>query len=410
MMNLKENEIRVIAEAVAKQKEDFKYSKAGQHKDQSQAYTLFDKTSIGRVFKEMPLKGVTAGIYGEIKNYVPNPFETETIPFGSLDEVVTTLTDDFKAVKIAKTFEEYLGEFGYKEVSCKELSPAVFSDFEPMFEDYFGMYGSHVMKISIVTKANTVGDIVKELRVTFAHKEQKVYSLDFPYINKDGFFEINSNVYSFANVLVNIKELIAGDTTEPEILHPYSWLSLQLLKAYDEEGESKFYSQDIFDNIIFRGTFKEYNATLQRKLAKLLNNSKNNPWDESITTPIMWYDSQLSSVAKELLSHNVLIDSCYKELAELGLIKGLDLLSGSTSTPAKRVIPAHNYELQRIGSKIKLVKVRNSNDIVGDYAGNYKTCYPAFVKTSAKRDNTSTIKDTVNLVNPQRYIRKFIIK
>ena len=58
-----------------------------------------------------------------------------------------------------------------------------------------------------------------------------------------------------------------------------------------------------------------------------------------------------------------------------------------------------------------MVKNESSNEEVFDVANVIKSSiYPCFIKTSAKRDNSATIKDTCDLVSTFQYKKRFTVK
>lgn len=76
----------------------------------------------------------------------------------------------------------------------------------------------------------------------------------------------------------------------------------------------------------------------------------------------------------------------------------------------KRVRVAKNYFIERKDGEFTLVRKSSADNEVFDITNDMKgELYPCFIKTSAKRDNTATIKDTYNLVNPSGYTKRFKI-
>ena len=399
---LNEKEIEFLANAISLQKNDYRFNKGGRFKDPGKSYQLFAKTSLGKVFKTIPLKGESQEIYECVQalDVVPRFLDLEDI---DLDIEIMNLLETTEIIKNLETFDNFCEENNFKEVRMKELSKGLFEDYKDFFK-LFELFGSFIEKIFVVTKKNKVSSY-KLLRVLFVHKERKLFSIDFPFIDKDGNFKMGNNCWNFAYKM-DVKHYLKEK--EIMLLHPYQWLCQKLLnKAQSLDEQEELYTQDFYEQLI-ANSWGEANQFFNRKLLKILRNAKN-PWEKEESTPIMWIDPQTSSVGKELLSRNILIDSNYSELSKVGLIKGLDLLSGSTSTPAKRVITSENYELVRRGSKI-ILEQKEQGENIKNFVGVYKCSYPAFVFTSAKRDNTSTIKDTVNLLEENQYQRRFILK
>lgn len=406
-MELRKYEIELIAMAIDKQKQEKDYNKGFQNRDKREVWKNYSKTSLGRIHNKVMLKGVTEDIY---KKAFETPIETkekEVLVTSSISEVAKQLSSSDRVLELKNVFYNFNNDKSLKEVSVKPLSEKLFADYSQFFDKVFVPYGSKTSKIEIINRANK--DYSEStLRVIFIHRGNKIWNVEFPFINKDGFFSTGNNIYAFMFTIENMKEIIQGEK-KLKLEHPYVWLSKQLLKAYSIDGEVQLYTEEIFDRIIFNSR-RENVYKLQLKLMNALRNTKENPWDETKATPIVWFDKHSSSISKYSYTRNILIDSCYSDLVKIGLIEGLDLLTGSTSTPAKRVKPAACWDIIRHGAELILERVKDNTSIIEDYAGEFKCSFPAFVKTSAKRDNSCTIKDTVDFTNPQEYQRKFILK
>lgn len=406
-MELKRNEMELIGLAIDTQKKEKDYSKAFQTKGKSDVWKNYEKTSLGKVHKKVTLLGALEEVYRKAFD-TKITSEKVIVEDGSIKSVAKELSNANRSLELKNVFYNYNNDRTLKEVSVKEVSFDTFKDYSQFFDKVFAVYGSNVSKIQIVNKANKEYQETS-LRVIFTHKNNKIWSLDYPFINKDGFFNSGNNIYAFMFTIENMKEIISGENKELKLEHPYVWLSKQLLKAYTLDGDEILYTEEIFNKIIF-GSRRENNYKLQMKLVSALRNAKENPWEEKNATPVVWFDKFSSAISKFSYTRNILIDSCYADLVKIGLIQGLDLLTGSTSTPAKRVKPASCWDIKRHGADLVLERVKDHTSIIEDYAGEFKCSFPAFVKTSAKRDNSCTIKDTVDFIEPQQYQRKFILK
>lgn len=255
----------------------------------------------------------------------------------------------------------------------------------------------------------------KVLAVLFQYNNSKEFIIEFPFINKDLYFYRNGNKYAAMLTISNKLELLAKTTKELKLLHPYAWLSKKLIEAWSEaDGTVKEYDKKVFYGIIERVKSKDKIChTFNRKLAKILNNIKKFSWqkeDNESPTPIIYVEKGNSSVGTYSFSKNILFDFTYNECVEIGNIPGVDFLTGSTSTPAKRCKIAYGWHVVGSGANIKLERKPGFSEGICDYVSELKISYPAFVKTSAKRDNCATAKDTVNFLPEcrQTYSRKFI--
>lgn len=408
MMNLKQLEKELIAEAIFTQRKEKEYSKAFQTKNKSDVWQNYESTSLGKVHKKVLLLGTIEDIYRKAYDTKIIGTDKEIVVNANIKSIAKELSNANRTLELKNVFYNYNNDKTLKEIRVKTISKELFDSYSQFFNKAFDSYGSVVSKIQIVNKANKEYQETS-LRVIFTHKNTKIWSIDYPFINKDCFFISGNNYYAFMFTIENMKDIIAGETKQLKLEHPYTWLSKQLLKAYSLDGEEVLYTEDMFDKIIF-GSRRENNYKLQMKLVSALRNAKDNPWEEKNATPVVWFDKFSSAISKFSYTRNILIDSCYADLVKIGLIQGLDLLTGSTSTPAKRVKPASCWDIKRHGADLVLERVKDHTSIIEDYAGEFKCSFPAFVKTSAKRDNSCTIKDTVDFIEPQQYQRRFILK
>lgn len=410
-MKLTEMEREIITACIKNERNDGNGSQKGfQSRNKQEVWRNYVKTSLGKLHKEVNLKGEIAEMYEKAfaTDLSLKAKENKILAFKNIEEVIEYTLSDSRVLSLKNIFNGFNEDKEMKISKVSNVKVETLVDFKPLFDRVFQVYGSVVENMQFIHRSN--GKYTERtLKVIFNHNNFKLWSLEFPFIDKDCFFISNNNMYAFMYTIENLKEIIAGNEKELKLMHPYTWLSQQVVKAFTEDGEVILYSEEIFNNII-NNSRNENVYTLQRKLSSILKNSKNNPWDKREDTPIVWFDKLSSSIAKFSFTRNVLISSCYEDLVKLGLVEGLDLLTGSTSTPAKRVKPAMSWDIVRHGSTLVLERVRNSSSIIEDYAGLMKCSFPAFVKTSAKRDNSCTIKDTVDFIEPQKYQRKFIIK
>ena len=150
---------------------------------------------------------------------------------------------------------------------------------------------------------------------------------------------------------------------------------------------------------------------LQKNIHNTMINAKEYSWSDANNTPVMWVDSNKSDLGKLLLQNNIQLNLTYSELLTVSGLKGIDLNTGSTSSPGKRCRVAKNYFVDRNNGDFILRKNPKATDEIFDIINSIKPAiYPCFSKTSAKRDNTATIKDTFNLVAPAGYTKRFTIK
>ena len=220
------------------------------------------------------------------------------------------------------------------------------------------------------------------------------FCLDLPLILKGGFFKKRGSLYSFNYCTKNIADYLDGKSDILILEHPYERMIKEIITL--DSGER--IKPDMFKNIVkSRATaLREMPQYFQRKLNSFLSNVENGYGDDKKATPIVFVPQGLSEEAMKLRSQQIFIDMLTSDLAKYKLFPGLDLLSGSTSRPAVRCCLAINYEIKMNERGMTYMeKVRNEE--YGDYISETKRDSVFFMKGSAKRDNTTTLKDTYPL-------------
>ena len=282
------------------------------------------------------------------------------------------------------------------------------------FFKFFERYGSKPVGVSSVTYTRKEdGYQENRLIVKFLHRGVKVWCLETPRINDKGFFSFEGTLYSYQYKVKNLKEYLLGKDDQLELLHPYQTLCYDLLKVYtDKDGVDHMYKEEYFENSIqyirADGTLNKFNKGLR----KLLRNSKEYIWEDKKLSPIIWIDRDKSAVSQYSFANMIMLDYQYESMVDNGLIKGLDLLTGSTSMPGKRVKVAANFEIKvdAENTKVFVKKVRDLGE-EADYVCVDKLAYPCFALTSSKRQNSATMKDSNSLTVPFKGLkRKFSIK
>ncbi|MGL5964194.1 MAG: hypothetical protein ACRCZ2_07365, partial [Fusobacteriaceae bacterium] len=156
--------------------------------------------------------------------------------------------------------------------------------------------------------------------------------------------------------------------------------------------------------------------TLQNNLSKVLNNAERDYIMNNDNSPIMWIDKHASDYSKHLNSQMVGIFMDYDTMIEVSnlnngmlFVKGLDLLTGSTSEPAKRCKVAVGYEMSYVNNKLCVTKKSENLHELSEIFSEYKFSNAGTLRTSSKRDNSCTVTATSNLVTPQKYVKRVTI-
>ena len=318
-------------------------------------------------------------------------------------EPVVMSSDELEALR-AELSEEASGTIEEKDklISKKAVSQSQIDMFKTEFESAVADYNLSVENMTLLQRVSGT-----KLLVKFSSDEELCsFSMELPFIDKNLWCKVSGNLYSMAYMPLNIMEYYTGTDKILKLVHPYQFLIKQglLTKA------KKPYSKDFFINMMKRsqgGVIK----VVQASIARTLRNAKEYSWSETNKTPIMWVDNSKSELGKFLLENNIQLEFNYNELLNAHGMKGIDIITGSTSAPGKRCKVAKNYYIRKNAGVFELVKNEKATEDIFDFSNVIKsTIYPCFTKTSAKRDNSATIKDTNDLLYPSQYKKRFTIK
>lgn len=438
---LGEKEVAVLAKVMnykAKQLGGLKL-KGGQFEQPSKSYKGFERTVKEMTYKtNVSLIGSTNYIYNKAWNITEalNPANKLDYYLENIENVINAIRSDVleRVVDIKdknkweykQTKSEENGTDNYRlfeKDGGENGKPGKYYEFRKLF-DCFKYYGFEVVHVSIKTyykiengKLTTIKDTEgkeknvteKTLRVTWKNMNG-AFSIEFPFIDVNGFFFNEGSAYiGMASISEEQKaKILKGDDKDIELLHCYQYICKQLkVRKVNYDGKEEFYDSTYFNNRVAEGKI-EY--VLKNKLKQILRHAKEMAWQEDAGTPIVWIDKYLSDMALEQYKRNVFLNFSYDNLVQCNSsITGLDLLTGSTAEPGKRVQLAANWKTTIKDGKMYLVRKKNAiNSKLADHVCAYNMSIPSIAKTSAKRQNASTIKSTYQLVSPQTYERAFV--
>lgn len=250
----------------------------------------------------------------------------------------------------------------------------------------------------------------KKVKFNFVTADVYHWFVELPFIDTKGFFSMNGSKYMFMYTPKNFRRYLEGIEEHLYLYHPFEKLAEEMVTAYKtSEGLPVRMKKEYFINAVSKCKGSR-SLTLQAKVNRFINHAKQFYWEKDSTSPIVWFDSEVGTVGEHCFTNNILLDMQYEEIIEYGLVKGVDLLTGSTSTPAKRVSLASNYAILKDDQGYCYIdKVRDQGDLC-DYLSDTKTAYPFFSRTSGKRQNSATVKDTQDLCNPLGMIKRVYIK
>lgn len=397
--------------------------KGGQFEQPNKSYKGFDRTVKAKTYKKnINLIGTTNYIYNRAWNVTKalEPANKLDYYLENIERVISTIRPD-----VLERIVDLKDKNEWKHIAKMDtnLTGNTYENYRDLFNQ-FKQYGFEVINICIRTyqkqengewkkiiNKNGKEEIVCERTLYVRYKGfSGSYGIEFPFVDKYGFFTNEGSSYvGMASISEDQKaKILKGNDKNIELIHFYQYLCKQLkVRRVNYDGIEEYYDSTYFNNRVAAGKI-EY--TLKTKLKQILRHAKEMSWQEDAGTPIVWIDKYLSDMALEQYKNNVFLNFSYDDLVKCkSSITGLDLLTGSTSEPGKRVQLAANWKLNVEKGKLLLVRKTKANyGILGDYVCSYNLSIPSLAKTSAKRQNASTIKSTYQLIAPQTYKRHFV--
>lgn len=318
-------------------------------------------------------------------------YEPEVMSFEDYENLKLELSEESTAAESAED----------KLISTKTVSSAQMEMFKSEFESAVAEYNLEVKSMKLLARISGT-----KLLVKFSSNEEACsFSMELPFIDKNLWCKVSGNLYSMAYMPLNLNEYVLG-AENLMLVHPYQFLIKKGLMS----KANKPYDKDFFLGMMKKSQGGIIKA-VQVNIARTLRNAKEYSWSEVNKTPIMWVDDSKSELGKFLLENNIQLDFNYNELLGAHGMKGIDIITGSTSAPGKRCKVAKNYYIRKNNGVFELVKNEKATEDIFDFSNVIKsTIYPCFTKTSAKRDNSATIKDTNDLLYPSQYKKRFTIK
>ena len=368
---------------------------------EDKAWTLQGQEINGvKMFSPIRVSHELGEIYREAMN-------TEVKEDGLEVETLEKVINKIKENKQSFAFEEVEVE-DWKEVSRESLKNSKVAQEYLGFFTFFEKYNSRPIDIKKVKYQK--GDLTEiRLAITFSHPPF-VWQLEVPYIRDNGFFSYKGNNYCFQYKPKNLSKYLLGTDDTLELFHPFQTLSYEILKVYtDKDNRDVMYKKEYFDDKVKFAHGKTI-IYLQNKIDKFLRNAKEYVWEEKKLSPVVWLETGKSKITEYSFASTILTDLSYDTIVENGLIRGLDLLTGSTSLPGRRVKVSANFEITRENGKVIVKKVRNLGE-KADFVCIDKLSYPSFELTSSKRQNSATMKDSNSLVHEFAGLpRRFSVK
>lgn len=375
------------------------------------SWKLFDTNGLGKQLKKIELFGDYENIFRTANEFDFKPVNAIDLNANenNLGAVRLALASNMDKIKSklsdinADEVMHIVGEQKINQASALERYRIVFRLLET--------YGSTLIAIYRTKRRNGNGREEDNITFEFNHQNKKAWRLELPKINPKGYFKQNGEDYYFMFLPANLKEYATGEEDMLELIHPYSYMVNKMLEVYVdfESGLPVMINGEVFSKRIEFTDKHGRQQNFQKKINSILTNRKENYWDERSDSPIVWVDKNLSDFAKAMYEENVAIFADYDLLTKVGTIKGVDLLTGSTSTPAKRVKVAQGYKIGVVNNKMFVLPKSEDVTLIESIYTDYKLMYAGTLKTSAKRDNSCTIRSSYALTKPQGYVKKVTV-
>lgn len=423
-MNLTNQEIAFMAKIMSVYANNKNFTKrAGGTSDPKDIVNNFDyDRTFGYIMKDKY-------VYGERNNHIIKALEksNESIknPIKALGVVgidIAKLNQDMENdTNLIQKAREYSVISEVNEVFIQSINSEVLKRLKPYFKT-FEYYGFEVLKMTIVGI-----DGLQQLKVHFSSAENNLTFFNyFPAVNKNGSFMAgDGSMYvaqfqpkNFEEYMTNpartIDDIKAGKS--PLILrHIYEYLCEEMVTYRSvNNGVSRMTKGAFLKSAVYAN--RKCFQALQKRMHKIIFATKE--FGESQNdTPIVWCNKHLSKYAIDSLCSCVALMMDYDMLTKYPKVPGLDLLTGSTSEPGRRIKLAHNFKIERYEynnskgefiSELILLEKPKSEQVgeYGDYASSFKCRSPFFTKCGLKRNNDSTSKDSYELVAQCGYQRK----
>lgn len=410
MKMLSIEEKKLLAEAVLFNQSQRDISKrASQTKDAKDTWKAFYNNEIeGRkILTPISLSDEWFNIYTKASNTVKEDINIVGHRVKTLENVINRINANLVTIS---------NEVNKKEEISFKLTKQINLKNKELFFNYFkflSLYETKAIDIIVnLYEGEKTGEKIQEKRVciTFATRNTFLWKVEFPFVDKNGFFTLNGSEFIFMYTPKNLEEYLTGEAEELILVHPFEKLCREMCIAYrDKNGMEVLLDKKFFFQRVEKCGGK-ISQGFQKAVNKFVTNAKDFYWEKNSTSPIVWFDRFNGEMSRHCFTNNILLDMGYEDVIKYGKVKGLDLLTGSTSTPAKRVQLASNYAIAKNDQGECVVKkVRDLGDLA-DYLSADKTAYVFYNRTSGKRQNSATIKDSCNLVNPANMIKRAYIK
>ncbi|MGL5714371.1 MAG: hypothetical protein ACRCYT_04800 [Cetobacterium sp.] len=385
--------------------------RAGTTTDPSLVRDKFVKSIVGYQMKPVALFGDYKYMY-ERANETVLKISNPKIIESNLNNVILKLDKEISKVSVASANKEKSEEMNIVSNEALNVNFARFESFFRILNNY-----NCIFKCARkLTRKNILGYSEASVAFDFAYDNRIVFNIELPLVNTDGRFTRNGNEYIVNLMAENFFDYAMGTDDTLVLTHPYEYLIEALLtRSTDDGGLKSFYTPDVFGKMIESSAYNKDKSikSIQSKLSKILMNAELDYHnDRNTNSPIMWVDKHFSDYSKHLNKQMIGVFADYNTMIAVSnqngtfTVPGLDLLTGSTSEPAKRCNIAVGYKINYINNKLCVVKKAENLHELSQIFSEYKFSNPGTLRTSAKRDNSCTVTSTYNLVTPQTYKKR----
>lgn len=330
----------------------------------------------------------------------------------NLGTLKALLQEDREELKETEQEQQWLYRYIISQENIEEFDDIgnVLKQFNTRVSSIVKIFYSNIKNIKEAKKAE------KEVWYSIeCQTKSNIWRMELPFFDKNGFMRRNGKLYAFSFIPRNLKKYLKGEDEQLILYSPHKYILEEALTASKNRatGERTLWSQEIFENAVKNTDGEKRCRSIQKRINEFLTNSEKGGDKKKEFQPLVWVAENKSQEAISLLSKNIGLNLSYETLAKYKLVPGVDLLSGSTSKPGVRCKIASNWDLKTNSEgNLVLTKVKGNaklTDEKGDYMCDVKNTVGTH-RTSAKRDNTSTLKDTYKYVSENTLERRVRIK
>ena len=308
MKMLSNLEKRLLAEAVLFNQSQRDISKrSSQTKDAKDTWKQFYNNEVeGRkILTPVSLSNEWFNIYNKASKTVKEEVNIVGHKVKTLENVINRINVNLATISNEINKKEEISFKLIKQINLKN---------KELFFNYFKFLSIYETKaIDIIVnlyEGEKAGEKIQEKRVliTFATKNTFLWKVEFPFVDKNGFFTLNGSEFVFMYTPENLEEYLTEEEEELILSHPFEKLCKKMCVAYkDKNGIDVMLDKKFFFNRIEKCGGK-ISQSFQKYVNKFITNAKDHYWEKNSTSPIVWFDRFNGEMSRHCFTNNILLD------------------------------------------------------------------------------------------------------